>query len=315
MTCTDATREIPNYCYGEISSEAEEALEAHLEGCETCRTELARHRKFLKLLEEREPVVDAGLLVACRNDLNRALRQEIVAEQQHGAGWRGWRRFTQHVRDFSHINIPFRVPVGAMALVALGFVGARYTPEKFGGVRAALAAPMFSSVRSIEPGTAGQVQIAVDETRRHVISGSLQDPRIQELLLSGVTDGSNPAVRLQSIQVLHSASSENSADADQVRQALLGALEHDPAPGVRLKALEGLKQFADDVTVRASLARVLQKDQDAAVRAQAIDMLSAHSDGSLVGVLQNVVQTEDNQYVRAQIARMLAQLRASVGTY
>jgi hypothetical protein len=314
MTCTEATNEIPNYCYGEITSEAEEALESHLAGCEVCRTELARHRRFLELLEEREPVVDAGLLVECRNDLSRSLRQEIAVEEQHGAGWRGWRRLTQRIHDFSHIHIPFRVPVGAMALVALGFVGARYTPERFGGVRAALAAPMFSSVRSIEPGTAGQVQIAVDETRRHVISGSLQDPRIQELLLSGVTDGSNPAVRLQSIQVLHSASSEINA-AEQVRQALLGALEHDPAPGVRLKALEGLKQFADDITVRTSLARVLQKDQDAAVRAQAIDMLSAHSDGSLVGVLQNVVQTEDNQYVRAQIAHMLAQLRASVGTY
>jgi len=315
MTCIEATNEIPNYCYGEISSEAEEALESHLDGCEACRTELTRHRRFLELLEEREPVVDAGLLVDCRNDLSRALRQTIAAEEQHGAGWRGWRRFTQRIHDFSHINIPFRVPVGAMALVALGFVGARYTPEKFGGVRAALAAPMFSSVRSVEPGDAGQVQIAVDETRRHVVSGSLQDPRIQELLVSGVTDGSNPAVRLQSIQVLHSASSENNADTDQVRQALLGALEHDPVPGVRLKALEGLKQFAGDITVRASLARVLQKDQDATVRAQAIDMLSTHTDGSLVGVLQNVVQTEDNEYVRAQIARMLAQFRASIGTY
>jgi hypothetical protein len=135
MTCFEATNEIPNYCYGEISSEAEESLESHLAGCEACRQELARHRKFLELLEERQPVVEGGLLVDCRNDLSRALRQEIAAEEQHGAGWRGWRRFTQRIHDFSHVNIPFRVPVGAIALVALGFVGARYTPEKFGGVR------------------------------------------------------------------------------------------------------------------------------------------------------------------------------------
>jgi hypothetical protein len=313
MTCIEATQEIPNYCYGEISSEAEEALESHLADCENCRNELARHRKFLELLEDREPVAEAGLLLACRNDFSRALRQEIAVEQRHGAGWRGWRRFTRQVRDFSRINIPFRVPVGAMALVALGFVAARYTPEKFGGVRAALAAPMFSSVRSVEPDAAGQVQIAVDETRRHVVSGSLQDPRIQELLVSGVTDGSNPNVRLQSIQVLHQM--ESGADAEPVKEALLGALEHDPDAGVRLKALEGLKQYSDDVVVRSSLASVLQKDQAPAVRARAIDLLAAHSDGSLVGVLQNVVQREDNEYVRGQIAQMLAQLRASVGTY
>jgi hypothetical protein len=315
MTCIEATQDIPNYCYGEISSEAEEALESHLAGCENCRTELARHRRFLELLEEREPAVDAGLLVECRNDLSRSLRQEIAAEQQHGAGWRGWRRFSQQVRDFAHINIPFRVPVGAMALVALGFVAARYTPERFGGARAALAAPMFSSVRSVEPVAAGQVQIAVDETRRHVVSGSLQDPRIQQLLVSGVTDGSNPSARLQAIQVLHQVYAESNADSSQVEQALLGALEHDPDAGVRLKALEGLKQYSEDVVVRTSLANVLQRDQDPAVRAQAIDLLAVHSDGSLVGVLQNVVQREDNEYVRTQIAQMLAQLRASIGTY
>jgi len=61
-----------------------------------------------------------------------------------------------------------------MALIALGFVGARYTPEKFGGVRAALTEPTFSSVRSVEPNASGQVEIAVDEVRRHVVSGNLR---------------------------------------------------------------------------------------------------------------------------------------------
>ncbi len=319
MKCAEATQEIPNYCYGEISSEIEESLESHVADCENCRTELARHRKFLELLEERESLsdsgVDAGLLVQCRNDLSRALRQETAIEAKHGRGWRGWQRMMEQLRELSRVNIPFRVPVGAMALVALGFIAARYTPEKFGGVRSALAAPMFSSVRSVEPNASGQVQIAVDETRRHVVSGTLQDPQIQELLVSGVTDGSNPNVRLQSIQVLHQASSQITADSEEVKQALLGALERDPSAGVRLKALEGLKQFSGDVSVRVALANVLQKDNDPTVRAQAIELLASHTDGSLVGVLQNVMQKEDNEYVRAQITRMLEQLKASVGTY
>ncbi len=313
MNCTEAIQEIPNYCYGEIASETEEAVESHLAECQACRTELARHRKFLELLDERDPVADAGLLVQCRNNLSRTLRQEIAVEAKHGAGWRGWHRAMDQLRELAHVHIPFRVPVGAMALVALGFVGARYTPEKFGGVRAALAAPLFSSVRSVEPRPTGEVQIAVDETRRHVVSGTLQDPQIQELLVSGVTDGSNPNVRLQSIQVLHSAGA--APDSDQVRQALLNAVERDPNAGVRLKALEGLKQFAGDLSVRRALANVLQKDDDAKVRVQAIDLLAAHHDDSIVGVLQNVVQREDNPYVRGQITQLLAQLRASVGTY
>ena len=171
----------------------------------------------------------------------------------------------------------------------------------------------------MDPDPSGQVQIAVDETRRHLVSGTLQDPQIQELLVSGVTDGSNPSVRLKSIQILHQASlhqaSGNSSDSDQVRRALVRALEHDASPAVRLKALDGLKQFAGDLSVRSALASVLQKDDDASVRAGAIDLLAAHHDDSIVGVLQDVVQREDNTYVKAQITQLLDQLRASVGTY
>jgi hypothetical protein len=319
MTCTDATKEIPNYCYGEISSETEEALESHLMECEVCRTELARHRKFLELLDERGAMADAGLLVQCRSELSRVVRQEIAADAGHGAGWRGWRRFSDYLHDLSRVHIPFRIPVGAMALVALGFVGARYTPEKFGGAREALAEPMFSNVRSVEPDPSGQVQIALDETRRHMVSGTLQDPQIQGLLVSGVTEGSNPTVRLKSIQILHQEFLDQaggaSADSDQVRQALLAALQHDPSVAVRRKALDGLKQFAGDLQVRNALTSVLQKDDDAGVRAQAIDLLAAHHDDSIVGVLQNVVQKETDIYVRTQITQLLDQLRASVGTY
>jgi HEAT repeat protein len=208
----------------------------------------------------------------------------------------------------------FRIPVGAMALVALGFFGARYTPEKFGGVREALAEPLFSSVRSVEPNASGQVQIAVDQTSRHLVSGTPQDPKIVQLLVDGITDGLNPNVRLKSIQILREAPATNT-DSEQVRGALIVALQHDPNPAVRLKALDGLKQFATDATVRKAVAAALQKDADPDVRVQAIDLLSAHHDDSIVGVLQDVVQHEDNTYVRSQISQLLEQLKASVGTY
>jgi hypothetical protein len=314
MTCLDATKEIPNYCYGEISSETEEALESHLAVCSDCQKELARHRKFLELLDERDAMVDAGLLVECRNNLSRAVRQQIAVESSHTAGWRGWHRAGEYLRDLSRVHIPFRIPVGAMALMALGFFGARYTPEKFGGVREALAEPMFSSVRSVEPNASGQVQIAVDQTRRRLVSGTLQDPSIQELLVSGVTDGSNPTVRLRSIQILHEAPSNN-ADSEQVRHALIDALDGDPSADVRLKALDGLKQFAADAAVRKALTNTLRKDDDPNVRIQAIDLLAAHHDDSIVGVLQNLIQREDNGYVRGQMKNLLDQFNASPGTY
>jgi hypothetical protein len=216
----------------------------------------------------------------------------------------------QSLREFSQIHIPFRIPVGAMALVAIGFFGARYAPERFGGVRAGAAEPMFSNVRSVEAGVAGNVEIAVDDVRRHVVSGSLQDPAIQSLLLSAVREEANPGVRVESIGALRSG-----ADSDQVMHALVDAVTHDPDAGVRLKAIEGLKQYAGNADVRRTLAGVLVKDDNPGVRVQAIDLLTAHHDPSIVGMLQDAVQKEDNNYIRARCRNLLEAMKASVGTY
>jgi hypothetical protein len=304
MNCAEAIRQIPFYGYGEISPEVEERLEAHLSDCLSCREELARHRAFLDVLDERDDATEPGLLMACRADLRRQLIADAAAAH-HGR----WSWF-ESLRSFSQIHIPFRIPVGAMALLAIGWFGARYTPEKFGGIRAGLIQPMFSNVQSVEPGDSGKVQIAVDEVRRRVVSGDLEDPRIQQLLLSAVREESNPGVRVESIGVL-----KDSADSAVVRQALIDAVSHDPNAGVRLKALEGLKQYASDARVRKALANVLLKDDNAGVRGQAIDLLTAHYDDSIVGVLQDVMQKEDDGYIRTRARNLLQVMKASIGTY
>lgn len=302
MTCAEVVREIPMYGYGEVPAEVEERIEAHLEDCQSCRDELARYRAFVDMLDERQDVAAPGLLTACRADLRRQLAAETT-----GHGRSGW---FETLRSFSAFHIPLRIPVGAMALLAIGFFGARFAPARFGGMQAGLAQPMFSNVQSVEPDDSGKVRIAVDEVHRRVVSGSLEDPQIRELLLNAVREESNPGVRVESIGVL-----KDSADSQVVRQALIDAVAHDPNAGVRLKALEGLKQYAGDATVRKALANVLLKDDNAGVRVQAIDVLTTHKDDSIVGVLQDVMQKEDDSYIRARARNLLEAMRASVGTY
>jgi hypothetical protein len=301
MKCHEVKEQFPFYSYAEVSSEVEERIESHLAECANCRQDFAKHRSFMEALDQREDVTEAALLTACRVDL----RRRLAAEASGTTG--GW---LERLRNVSTFHIPLRIPVGAMALVALGFLGARYTPERFGGIRAGLTQPMFSNVQSIEPGDSGTVQIAVDEVQRRVVTGSLTDPRIRQLLLDGVREESNPGVRVESIGVL-----KDSADSEEIRRALIDAVSHDPNAGVRLKALEGLKQYAGDAAVRKTLANVLLKDDDAGVRVQAIDLLTAHHDDSIVGVLQDVVQKEDDGYIRTRARDLLQAMKASVGTY
>src|SRR5665213_3446231 len=302
MNCAEIIREIPLYSYGEISSDAEERIESHVSECAACRQELARHRAFLEALDERDDATDAALLTTCRTDLRRQLQAE--AAKTSGGRW----RWLESLAGFSRFHIPLRIPVGAMALVARGWLGARYTPERFGGLRAGLTMPMFSSVQSVEPGSAGKVRIAVDDVQRHVVNGSLDDPRIQALLLNAVREESNPGVRVESIGAL-----KNSADSEEVRRALIDAVSHDPNPGVRLKALDGLKPYAGNPAVRKTLANVLLKDDNAGVRVQAIDLLTMHYDDSIVGVLQDVMQKEDDAYIRTRCRNLLEAMKASVG--
>src|SRR5215469_3644704 len=171
MTCTEVIEQFHLYTYGELPPEAEEMVEAHLAACADCRAAFAKHRAFLDALEQRSDANEGALLAECRMDFRRAL----AAEKTRPSG--NW------LQNLWHFHIPFRVPVGALALVAVGFFAARYTPEKFGGISASLAQPMFSNVQSIQPVSSGNVQLTVDDVQRHVITGSFDEPRIQQLLL------------------------------------------------------------------------------------------------------------------------------------
>ena len=101
----------------------------------------------------------------------------------------------------------FRQPIGALALVALGFFAARFTGSHAptrpspSPVRASPSDDVFATVRSVQPDSAGSVQIAFDETRRRVVTGSMEDQNIQRLLLAAAHED-NPAVRVESVDLL-----------------------------------------------------------------------------------------------------------------
>src|SRR6185503_5065196 len=167
-----------------------------------------------------------------------------------------------------------------------------------------------STVRSVQPDTTGGVQISFDETRRRVISGRMEDRAIQRLLLAAVQE-ENPAVRVESVGLLMS----RAGSAAEVRDALLNLVANDSNAGVRIKALEGLKPLAGDPSVRKTLAQVLLSDENAYVRMQVLDLLVAHRDDTVVGVLQGLVQREGNNSVRLRLEKALKDMNASVGTF
>jgi HEAT repeat protein len=162
----------------------------------------------------------------------------------------------------------------------------------------------------VEPVSPGRVQIVLDETRQRVLSGSVDDVAIQRLLLTAAKDPSDAGLRVESVDLL-----KNNSQSADVRQALVSALEHDPNAGVRLKALDGLRQFADDPETRKALTQVLLKDDNPGVRTQVIDLLVQRHTDAMVSVLQQLLEKEDNGYIRMRCQKVLQEMNASAEMY
>ncbi|MBL0160084.1 MAG: HEAT repeat domain-containing protein [Bryobacterales bacterium] len=307
MNCETAKQQLVLFVYGELSFDEEELMEQHLDGCAGCSAERARLESLQEVLSQGESEVPAGLLARCRRDLAVQVAAAHAAPRRSlslAALWRDW-----------VVNPPLWLrPVGAVAMLALGFFAARIVP----GDSPALArmgvaqdpAPVFSRVRLVNPNDSGGVRVQYEEVRQREMSGALQDDHIRRLLLAAAVDQTDPGLRVESIDLLKQHCSD-----DEVRRALMNALRTDSNSGVRLKALEGLKPYARDPETRKVLAQVLLVDDNPGVRTQAIDMLVQNKEPEMAGVLQELLPNEQNGYVRSRIQKALNEMKASAGTF
>jgi hypothetical protein len=293
--------------YGEISFEEEELVQSHLEGCATCRAELQRVRTLHRELERAQPDLPSGLLDDCRRDLRLA-----VASLPAPSAGQGWAQRWRAMIFPAGFSFPLAKLAGAAALLAIGFVGGQFVagPVQGLGRMTPDAAPVASRVRYVQGADDGGVQIVVEEVRQRVLQGGVNDSRIRALLVAAAREANDPGVRVETVDLL-----KGSSDSAEVRRALLAALQQDSNPGVRLKALEALRTSAEDGEVRRVLARVLLSDDNPGVRTQAIDLLTQTREPALVGVLQELVAREDNNYVRLKCQRALSEMNASVETF
>jgi HEAT repeat protein len=89
---------------------------------------------------------------------------------------------------------------------------------------------------------------------------------------------------------------------ETIEEALISALVYDNDPGVRMRALEGLKTFADEQHVQAAFVHALQNDSNAGIRIEAIDALFARNprDRKLAERVSEATKQDDNPYVRSK---------------
>jgi len=308
MNCEWVKANAIAYVYDEIQDDARYELERHTERCESCAGEVRSARAFHQVMSA-VPVDEPSpnLLAASRMKLQEALE---TTEQS-----RGWQRFT--FDPFAWLHQMKFAPALALVLLMVGFGGGvlatwRMGP-KVGGMNAngdsGTERPIESSVTSIrgisqEPGT-NRVTIQYDSLQPQQVEGSLDDARIQQLLLYAARNNQNSGLRMDSVNLL-----TRKPEDDRVREALMFALRYDSNPGVRLKALEGLRGYVrEDVRVRDAVLEALVRDSNPGVRTEAIQMLqSVTADSSVRQVLGQLAQSDPNEYIRNKSRTVLTAL-------
>ncbi len=171
------------------------------------------------------------------------------------------------------------------------------------------AVPTEASIASIssivqDPGT-NQINIKYNTVSTQEAQGSLNDQKIQQLLLYAARNNYNSGVRVDSVDLL----AQKTGDM-QVREALMYTLQNDTNPGVRLKSLDALGNYVkNDTNVRDSVLRALVNDSNSGVRIEALRLIEpVKADGSVRGVLMALAAKDQSTYIKSQARTMLAQL-------
>ena len=308
MKCEWVIENITLHVYGELADDARHELEQHVARCADCAAELKSAQEFHDLLsEERASEPTPNLVAAARMKLQEALE---TAEQ---GGF--WRRLAFDPANWLR-QVSFS-PALASAILILGFAGGVGTsyrvfvhqPPNSATGAAPAPAPAEASITGIQsitqqPGT-NQIDIKYNTISTLETQGSLNDQRIQQLLLFAARNNYNSGVRMDSVDLL-----TQKPNVSQVRDALIYALRYDTNPGVRLKALDGLGGFVkDDVRVRDVVLEALVNDANPGVRTEALRLIEpAKADGSVRGVLMTLAAKDQSQYIKSQARTMLAQL-------
>ena len=305
MNCEGARDSIILAAYGELPDELAVGLEQHLAGCAECLAEFASIRNLAEMMAE-HPVLEPNPNLVAQSRMR--LDEALDAMPQHGLLTR-WRAhagiWLGHLRT---------APALATLLVGVGFLGGNFV-DRYQVAHAPKLVPAViltntsgggvSTISGITQLPNDMVQVSYNRVVPEIAEGSLNDPQIRQLLMTGTRAAATNGVRVDSVGLLaaqcrtgHECKGE--ADGSGIRGALLTSLRFDKNPGVRLKALEGLQHFVDqDQRVRDAMLEALLHDGSAAVRKRAITMLEpVQSDSSVRQALRTVSTNDDNPYIR-----------------
>jgi hypothetical protein len=316
MNCKEFEECLTLEIYGELPPEQRAPYAAHLADCVHCQAAREQVRGLHKVLAQRprlEPSPD--FLVECRQALEEALDRERL----------GWRSLLRDWLPFLQLPPQRLAPRVAVALSLMVFCfglgwtlrprAARMLPAQPGNLttsslsEADLENMHINDISRVAPDPrTGDVRITMDAQRRVTLQGSLDDPRIQQLLVNAVKSYDNAGIRRDTLDALRART-----QSPNVRAALLFTMEHDPNVGNRLAALDAVRGMEGGEDLQQGLIDVLEHDKNMGVRVESVDVLVEHvekegRDEAVLSALERLAASDSNRYVRLKCASALRKL-------
>jgi len=303
--------------YDELKATERKELETHLLECKECRAFHDELKKLHGVLAQYTPVeVTDRLLFEARDQLISAMRGKDARAS-----------LLDRLREFlGDTLLPnYKVALGGVMTIAVGF-SLGYVAFKSGPTQTpSVSLPVqtisqsselvrgegqIANVRDISSDPrSGEVEFMFDAVMPVHMKGSVNDPKIQQVLAHAILNEQNPGVRLRTVSAI---ASERVEQADsEVRDILIMAAVSDENPGVRIEALKALQQFPMDEKIKKTYLDILKHDNNSAIRIAAINALASSKMGTAVpdkefiDVLKQRMQTDNNDYIRLRAKAVL----------
>jgi hypothetical protein len=319
MNCELAHERIVTAAYGELPDEQLHELERHMTACPDCHSD-REQLLAMKILANALPVVEPPANLVARS----RLRLEEALDALPPKRW--YERLTQRtMNNFASLQA---APVAACLLLVVGAGAGILGGYEYAQSRAAHAAALAHDVNRPHPidqpaaeitnissivrqPNSEMVEVRYNQVVPQQMEGSLDDPKIRELLMLASENSASAGVRDDSVGLLAAeCRAGHSCQAAGIRDALMVVLRYDKNAGVRLKALDGLEPYvAADTRVRDAVLEALLNDTDPRIRTKAVDILEpVEADTSVRQVLHTVANSDQNPHIRTVSREVLSRV-------